>query len=268
MEELRQVVRRLVISEEAMKGVVNCYSKNMENLKKFTLDLNERVNTIELTLKNNAASIDDVNKKSVERLKEDLINLDVKIDSVETKLVDGVNRTSEDIHEQEGQQQKLKTLIQENEKRMVEVESKLEYQKEKIQKLKTAFSCDECGTSFSKKCERRKHINEQHPKHFVCGFCDLIFRESWQYEMHLESHNKTKENKCEVCGKEFYLEWRYRQHVNTHTNPLVRKCHFFNNNKECPYEIVGCKFKHVKSTLCKHPRNCKAKLCPNQHIVD
>ena len=171
MEELRQVVRRLVISEEAMKGVVNCYSKNMENLKKFTLDLNERVNAIQLTLKNNAASIDDVNKKSVERLKEDLINLDVKIDSVETKLVDGVNRKtakiSQDIHEQEGQQQKLKTLIQENEKRMVEVESKLEYQKEKIKKLKTAFSCDECGTSFSKKCERRKHINEQHSKHFV-----------------------------------------------------------------------------------------------------
>ena len=78
----------------------------MENLKKFTLDLNERVNAIQLTLKNNAASIDDVNKKSVERLKEDLINLDVKIDSVETKLVDDVNKTtakiSEDIKEQDG----------------------------------------------------------------------------------------------------------------------------------------------------------------------
>ena len=54
--------------------------------------------------------------------------------------------------------------MEENDKRMKEIESKLVNQEEKIHKLETVFICEECGKSFAKRCERRNHINEQHSK--------------------------------------------------------------------------------------------------------
>ena len=53
------------------------------------------------------------------------------------------------------QQKKLNILIEENNKRMKEVESKLVDQKEKIDKLETVIRYEECGESFAKNCQRR-----------------------------------------------------------------------------------------------------------------
>merc|ERR1712129_108661 len=90
MEEFRKVVNilqdkinKLVVSEDAIKHVVNSNIKNIENLNK-------------------------------------------KIDYVADKLVKSVDRTTDkisvDIHEQEEQQKKLNILMEENNKRMKEVE--------------------------------------------------------------------------------------------------------------------------------------------------
>ena len=130
-----------------------------------------------------------------------------------------------------------------------------------------SFKSDECGKSFDNKLDRKKYINLHHPKQFSCEFCDHIFSESWQYETHLETHCKTKDKKCHICNKEFFLEWRFRQHMNVHENPNIKNCHYFNNNKVCPYEPVGCKFKHAKSKMCDNPNLCKRKLCSQQHSV-
>ena len=136
-----------------------------------------------------------------------------------------------------------------------------------VKRAEPSFKCDECRKSFVNKIERKKHINLHHPKQFSCEFCDYNFRESWQYETHLETHSKTKDKKCDIFNKEFFLEWRYRQHMNVHENPNIKNCHYFNNNKVCPYEPVGCKFKHVKSKQCANSTNCKRKLCSKQHLV-
>ena len=104
----------------------------------------------------------------------------------------------------------------------MEVERKLQNQKEVLNKEEQKFTCDECGNSFGKKADRRKHINVYHPKPISCEFCDMIFSESWEYETHLETHTKTKDKKCKVCDKEFYLEWRYRQLMNVHENPNIK----------------------------------------------
>ena len=86
-------------------------------------------------------------------------NLNQKIDYVEDRLVKGIDRTttkiSEDIYEQEEQQIKLKILMEENDKRMKEIESKLVNQEENIDKLETVFICEDCGKSIAKHCERR-----------------------------------------------------------------------------------------------------------------
>ena len=42
-------------------------------------------------------------------------------------------------------------------------------------------------------------------------------------------------------------------------------CHYFNNNKSCPYNEIGCKFIHRKSKYCINKDKCQQKLCCYQH---
>ena len=85
--------------------------------------------------------------------------------------------------------------------------------------------------------------------------------------MHLETHNNKKEFKCDECGKKFFLKWRFSQHMKVHTCPKVNNCHYFNNDKNCPFEVAGCKFKHAQSSECCKKSKCQIKLCPQQHSV-
>ena len=50
-----------------------------------------------------------------------------------------------------------------------------------------------------------------------------------------------------------------------HSDDKTRKCHFFNNNKPCPYEEVGCKFLHETSEACYYKDKCNNPLCQFQH---
>ena len=209
------------------------------------------------------------------RVKTELENLDDKIDTVEDKLIqdieDNANKIDEDIstsNEKHSQESKmLKELIEENERRLKQVETNLLKQKEVLKNKEKSFICDECGKCFAGNSDRRLHIKQDHPKHFSCDLCDISFNESWRYELHLETHSNSKGKKCEECGKNFFMEWRLRQHMNVHNNPNIRHCHYYNNGKECIFEPVGCKFKHIKSEQCSKPTGCNVKLCPKQHLV-
>ena len=82
----------------------------------------------------------------------------------------------------------------------------------------------------------------------------------------LERHIKTqveKRFKCKVCSPEFHLKWRLRKHQEIHGNDKVR----FNTMKVCPYEELGCMFKHETASSCKFRDNCKRKLCKFKHKV-
>ena len=61
----------------------------------------------------------------------------------------------------------------------------------------------------------------------------------------MEAHQAEKKFNCDVCDKSFVLEWRYKKHVSMHTDMNVKSCHFFKNRIKCPYELIGCMFKHV-----------------------
>ena len=85
-------------------------------------------------------------------------------------------------------------------------------------------------------------------------------------EIHLiQIHGKKKEYKCNKCDSSFLLKWRLKKHNETHTKEQIRTCHYFNNNSECPFSEIGCKFLHVKSSKCKYGGQCKAKLCQYSH---
>ena len=63
---------------------------------------------------------------------------------------------------------------------------------------------------------------------------------------------------------EFFLEWRLKKHEKMHQT-TVKKCHFYNNNKVCPYEKLGCMYEHRKSQKCKYGQKCNRSLCQYVH---
>ena len=83
MEELRQAIRKLANN---FKDVINCHSKNLESLKYFTLELNERVGAIEKTAIGIKEQANGLIVEKIKAVQEDLASLDAKIDSVEEDL--------------------------------------------------------------------------------------------------------------------------------------------------------------------------------------
>ena len=65
--------------------------------------------------------------------------------------------------------------------------------------------------------------------------------------------------------KSVFVKWRLKKHMNIHSSPDVQACHFFNNNKTCPYEDLGCMFAHMVSGMCKFGKFCNNRLCSFQH---
>ena len=79
---------------------------------------------------------------------------------------------------------------------MREVDVRKKSQKKKIEKL---FKCEECEKTCQTKTDLRSNIKSVHPKQIPCDFCELIFCESWKYEVHLKILNKPKEHKLDEC---------------------------------------------------------------------
>ena len=76
-----------------------------------------------------------------------------------------------------------------------------------------------------------------------------------------------KNKRCEVCGKLFFLEWRLQKHLNVHTGE-AKYCHYFNNQRDCPYQDIGCKFLHQQSGKCKFSNSCSNNLCQFEHAQE
>ena len=53
--------------------------------------------------------------------------------------------------------------------------------------------------------------------------------------------------------------------MHLHSQKNIKPCHYFNNEKSCPYNELGCKFLHIASEKCKFEQKCDRRLCPNRH---
>ena len=144
------------------------------------------------------------------------------------------------------------------------VEELLQVTQSKSIKEGKQSNCKECGKIFSCKTDLTRHIKITHPKEFKCKICEKTFCDSWKLELHSKLHTEILPFKCHVCQKLFFVEWRLRKHVLGHDKER-KCCHFFNNGKVCPYEEIGCKFKHEESNECRYGQNCYIKLCQFKH---
>ena len=42
----------------------------------------------------------------------------------------------------------------------------------------------------------------------------------------------------------------------------------YNNDKLCPFQLIGCKFKHEHSQLCVYGKRCQTYLCQHKHTIE
>ena len=105
----------------------------------------------------------------------------------------------------------------------------------------------------------KEHKINRHQEvcHKVCTICGTSFLQN--HELETERFNCTK------CEKEFVLKWRLKKHMSVHATN--KYCHYYNNQKTCPFELLGCKFKHEESATCKF-KNCSNSLCQFKHEMD
>ena len=125
--------------------------------------------------------------------------------------------------------------------------------------------CNKCDESFVDKKSLKLHMTNKHKQIFQCDTCDKTFAVRYQLENHMKEHMAIKEYKCEQCNLGFFLKWRLNKHVKGHSTIEQKFCHYFNNEKNCPFEEMGCKFKHGKSENCKFGQMCENKLCQYRH---
>jgi hypothetical protein len=96
-----------------------------------------------------------------------------------------------------------------------------------------------------------------------CDVCDQTFTRNCDFENHMDEHQKNREYECNICRKQFFLRWRMEKHIKAHAE-TAKYCHYHNNRKLCPYEKIGCMFRHESSGPCKS-LHCTRRLCQFEH---
>ena len=123
-----------------------------------------------------------------------------------------------------------------------------------------------CDKTLIVKPNLKGQAKTRHSKTYECEFCKETFTESWKMEEHLEHHGNERPFKCSICDKGFYLKWRMEKHTSDHRVD-IKFCHYYNNDKPCPYDKVGCKFKHENAPECRFNLRCTFKLCQFTHTT-
>ena len=115
------------------------------------------------------------------------------------------------------------------------------------------------------KKEMVKKSKKSHMKS-KCPCCDEQFDTNTNMEKHIEKVHEKQNLKCDKSDARFFSEWRLKKHGETHDeNTVIRNCHYFNSNKPCPFEKLGCKFNHKMSSPCKFGNRCTVKMCQYKH---
>ena len=126
------------------------------------------------------------------------------------------------------------------------------------------IKCKECGKFFVDLRTLSAHKNKEHAdmvgkkekateimskvkREIKCNLCIEKFNNGSSLELHVKRMHKGYPSfDCKICKKNFVTKWRLKKHSTMHTDIKVDQCHYFKSNKCCPYDYLGCKFRHTK----------------------
>ena len=150
-------------------------------------------------------------------------------------LAEELNKLKEQLKDYETLKVKLDNL---------EIELKhLKRNEKPITNEKEVIKCKKCDQIFDSMKTLKKHDIEAHAVALKCKLCRQTFSVNRELEAHMDKHEVKKKYKCDICDKEFSLEWRLKKHAGIHEN-ATRHCQYFIAGAYCPYEKVGCMFRH------------------------
>lgn len=137
------------------------------------------------------------------------------------------------------------------------LEKQLESQK------KGLFKCRKCKENFDSLKGLQKHKNDAEScvDGFKCDRCD----KSYTTENDLTEHQLTHGNfKCEKCENKYDITGQLEKHVSAVHGEFKLFCHYYNNDKECPFE-GRCIFAHEESPDCRFGKICERVMCMFSH---
>ena len=85
-----------------------------------------------------------------------------------------------------------------------------------------------------------------------------MFTEERKLEDHVSRVHKKYE--CDECDKVFNFDTVLEKHIEAMHEDSKLFCHYFNNDKECPYEDQ-CIYMHEESATFKFGKGCERILC-------
>ena len=136
-------------------------------------------------------------------------------------------------------------------------------EKELKKQKKAFFKCYKCGKKFGSVKDLQKHKTEDIAcqGNFECDECAKTFKSEKQLSIHSKRHEKFP---CEECDCEFNYEGLLEKHAQAVHGSMTIFCHYFNNDKECPYDDQ-CIYAHDESPVCKFGKGCERLMCMFQH---
>ena len=110
------------------------------------------------------------------------------------------------------------------------------------------------------------YLRKKVRKHSIhCDHCDMTLDNLSALEQHVKNEHVSSTFKCGECDFVFYSKLRLQKHIKSHGKEIRRHCHYFNSNKKCPFEELGCKFLHIVSSECKYGNLCRSHMCQFKH---
>ena len=266
-----------------------------EALRKFTSDIGdnvrgmrEEINEIKQDIKKNKR-LECVKCKDKFTSRETFDQMKVKVDSLEEYCLsvqeDIENCKSTKYEDYKGEQLQSMKIDTMNEETIKHINEEIEVMKtdqkdnndkiksidERINLLNTEQrqirdNIEKNGNICEIQSDLEKQRYQKHRNILQCNMCENRFSMNHELEEHLlNAHKETKLFSCVQCNKNFVLKWRLTKHMREHQQLNIRKCHYFNNNKECPFSKIGCKFSHEIAPECKYGSLCERTKCQYRH---
>ena len=90
-----------------------------------------------------------------------------------------------------------------------------------------------------------KNLEKNKLYQLKCKMCESRFCKFSILELHIkQEHGTDQEENCDECGKSFVTAWRLRKHARIHSEKFIKTFKYFIRNTFCPFEELGCKFRH------------------------
>ena len=109
-------------------------------------------------------------------------------------------------------------------------------------KMNTTMEMDELKNHV----EKDKNVKSSSKQNLLkCNLCDKRFQINSDLEKHIKTrHENYQSYNCRQCKKNFVTKWRLQKHERIHSNIKTRQCKYFKTQTKCPFDELGCKFRH------------------------